>query len=104
MQIFNKKNSKIGKLYQRIWDLEKERNQQINRMSLIIAELQIKIENTQKTSVEALELARKARPLDIEDRLQAIELWKAKLHAMITETTPRGKEKLNRIGKKFMRG
>jgi len=100
MQIFDKKNSKIGKLYQRIWDLEK----QINDQNKIIGELIIKIENNTKWATEVYEFARKARPLDVEDRLQAIELWKAKLHAMITETTPRGKEKLNRIGKKFMRG
>ena len=39
--------------------------------------------------------------IDIKSRLDELELWKAKIHALTIEKTPRGKEKLNKIGKRI---
>jgi len=36
---------------------------------------------------------------DIRGRLEDLELWKGKLHSMITTTNQRGKETLNKTGK-----
>jgi hypothetical protein len=46
------------------------------------------------------ELEEKPLPsTDLRSRLEDLELWKGKLHSMITTTNQRGKEVLNKQGK-----
>lgn len=57
-----------------------------------------------KLEIELNELKKqKELPLDLKGRIEDIELWRSKMHTLLTEKTPAGKEKINR-NFKFLRG
>jgi hypothetical protein len=80
-----------------------------NLIQQVFTSMRTELDNLQKEIIGIHVLIQKTETFDMkkvqdhESRIQDLELWRTKLHAMITETTPRGKEKLNRIGKKFIR-
>ncbi len=71
-------------------DDENNREKQLRK---IICDEMIKIkENYKNTELNLSEL------IPLKSRIEDLELWRAKIHSLLTTQTPTGKEKLTRAG------